>query len=505
MGIVDAYFEGKKLREEADERERQREEAKQFRAAAADVPVIERSVAPLGQTAEMGPNMPTQEFKVGTQTTWNRDDADRTAAQMNTSDAKIARQMGVLINQGKPLDAMSLEKSSMDMAAYRRRAADVIQSEGINHFVDNNLGSAPSVADIESGKASTFDLSGVDDFNKTGGKVTIPAGSKGQWKVLAFDNGRKVADFQVVGPDGKPLTPISARTLQSIHAQSLSEREKTADARFKEGAELQLKRDELDSRNKYWEGMVEAAATRADKTGTGGKGASLFDRMDEADKIRLQGLQARAVRIETAMSTAQANGTWDPNSAGAKQLLEQQADVETMVDKIFSGYSTKGASTGDSLGLFQDGGKKGPQQSASGSGQGSDRFKILNAELQQALSRRDGLAAGSAERIRLDEDISALGRELRALPQSERGASAGKSSGSAVKSAQSEGAAKQSAPAGGTQEPQTKLSALKQAQGAANAYRPPLDLRAQVSEAGKSSKHLSAEDLSVLNIINGRK
>jgi hypothetical protein len=485
-----------KVNEDRSDGRQRRADQQAQRAAVADVdPVIKEASDGMGPSAVM----------VGKQAYGTEADASVAAKSFNAPDAKIARLQGVMLNQANPAGAMDLEKNSIDMAAYRRRAAAAIESEGINHFVDANLGAAPSVSDIESGKVSTFDLSGVEDFNKKGGKLTVPEGSKGQWKVLAFDNGRKVADFQVVGPDGKPLTPISARTLQSIHAQSLSEREKTADAQFKEGAEIKLKRDELDSRNKYWEGMVNAATTRADKTGTGGKGASLFDRMDEADKIRLQGLQARAVRIETAMSTAQANGTWDPNSAGAKQLLEQQADVETMVDKIFSSYSTKGASTGDSLGLFKDGDKSGAQQSASGSGNGSDRFKILNAELQQALSKRDGLAAGSAERIRLDEDISALGRELRALPQSERGASAGKSSGSAVKSAQSEGAAKQSAPAGGTQEPQTKLSALKQAQGAANAYRPPLDLRAQVSEAGKSSKRLSAEDLSVLNIINGRK
>lgn len=495
--IAESYFGAVKLREERDARARARADEIERRNAVADVaPVLKEAGDGVGPSA----------FIVGKQAYGTEQDAGAAADAYNGQGAKIARLQGVMINQANPDGAMALEKNATDMAAYRRKAADAMQSEGVNDFVDSVFAKAPKLADVESGQAGEFDFNpdDVKKFNLTGGKVKIPDGAKAKWGKLGLGNGRSEVDFSVIGPDGKTLVP-SAKTLQLIYQHSASERQTTADSQFKEGADIKLKRDELDSRKKYWEGMVNAATTRADKTGTGGKGASLFDRMDEADKIRLQGLQARAVRIETAMSTAQANGTWDPNSAGAKQLLEQQADVETMVDKIFSGYSTKGASTGDSLGLFQDGGKKGPQQSASGSGQGSDRFKILNAELQQALSRRDGLAAGSAERIRLDEDISALGRELRALPQSERGASAGKSSGSAVKSAQSEGAAKQSAPAGGTQEPQTKLSALKQAQGAANAYRPPLDLRAQVSEAGKSSKHLSAEDLSVLNIINGRK
>lgn len=337
----------------ADGRQRRSDQQAQ-RAAVADVaPIIKEASDGMGPSAVM----------VDKQAYGTEADADVAAKSYNAPDAKIARLQGVMLNQANPAAAMDLEKGAIDMAAHRRRAADAIESEGINHFVDANLGAAPSVSDIESGKASTFDLSGVEDFNKKGGKVTIPEGSKGQWKVLTFDNGRKVADFQVVGPDGQPLSPISARTLQSIHAQSLSEREKIADAQFKEGADIKLKRDELDARNKYWEGMVNAATTRADKTGAG---RTLEEKLPPGVRAEVAGIDEEIKSLATSVYNGMSSGNLDAsrtsidNQDGTKTptnygvMQSRLAALKMRRSALIQPYLGESNATPDPLGLRGD-------------------------------------------------------------------------------------------------------------------------------------------------------
>lgn len=343
-----------RVNEDRAEGRQRRADQQAQRAATADVePVIKEASDGMGPSAVM----------VGKQAYGNEADADSAANAYNAPDAKIARLKGVFLNQANPSAAMDLEKSSIDMAAYRRRAADVIESEGINHFVDANLGAAPSVNDIESGKASTFDLSGVDDFNKQGGKLTIPEGSKGQWKVLTFDNGRKVADFQVIGPDGQPLSPISARTLQSIHAQSLSEREKQADSQFKEGADIKLKRDELDARNRYWEGMVAAATTRADKTGAG---RTLEEKLPPGVRAEVAGIDEEIKSLATSVYNGMSSGNLDAsrtsidNPDGTKTptnygvMQSRLAALKMRRSALIQPYLGESNATPDPLGLRND-------------------------------------------------------------------------------------------------------------------------------------------------------
>lgn len=406
---MDDAAEAKADREfEREERKRKRAEDAEVRKAAADLPVTFNAPGD-----GMGPSAALAgDGAYGTE--------QAAQAAVNSPEARIARQVGVLGAQGRTKEAFDLEKQKEEMIQLRKAITARAQGEGLNEFVDDNFAKAPSVDDVRTGKAGTFDLINADRFNKTG-KYKIPEGSKGRWKVQELDNGREVVDFEVIGPDGQPVTPYSARTLQYLANYTVPQRDALEDKRFEQGVRLSQADRGLDIQESYREGMVSNASARASG---GGRGGSLEDRMDEADKIMLQGLRSRSERIEAAIATAQANGNWDPNSEGTQDLIKQQARVEDQMQALVRRYSSAqqgGApANADPLNLFGT-----PQQGqpapAGGQGQGSDRFRIISAELGQKLAQRSQLPEGSPERKRLEGDIVALQSELRALPSKERG------------------------------------------------------------------------------------
>ena len=405
---MDDAAEAKADREfEREERKRKRAEDAEVRKAAADLPVTFNAPGD-----GMGPSAALAgDGAYGTE--------QAAQAAVNSPEARIARQIGVLGAQGRTKEAFDLEKQKEEMLQMRKAITARAQGEGLNEFVDDNFAMAPSVDDVKSGKVSMFDLQNVDQFNKTG-KHKIPEGSRGRWKVQELENGREEVDFEVIGPDGKPVAPYSARVMQFLANHSPEKRGDVKDKRFEQGVRLDLAQQGVDIQRDYKDGMVTAAQARA----SGGGSGNIEDAMSPADKIMLNGLRSRAERIESAIATAQAQGTWDQESPGAKDLLAQQARIEDQMQRLamrYAGQSEAPPPQADPLNLFPVQPAQGKPGAQSGVGRGSDRFRIISAELSDALARRDQFPPGSPERQRLEADIQALGKELKNLPSKERG------------------------------------------------------------------------------------
>lgn len=481
MSMVTAFYEGKRLRAESDERDRQAEEAKQFRAASAGIVPVQN---------DPGDGMGPSAVMVGKQAfasdgSQGRDEAtgnvvapgaaQAAADAYNKPEAKIARQMGVLMDQGKTGDAMALEKTGTDMQDFRSRRAKALEAEGISQFVDDNLGAAPDVTWVKSNPGSTFDLANVDQFNKTGGRITIPAGSKGRWKTMDMGDGREIVDFEVIDPAGKPYPSAhSARTLQWLQQMGAAGVEKEAAARHKAGQEAQFKRDELTSLDNYRKGIVEASQTRADKTGSGGGGSgSAYERMPEHEKLAYQAAVADTKEIQSAIIKAQAEpGAWDPQqNPGQFSLLQQLEVARRRATGIMSKYSD------------QPGGEQGQRPDPYGIRSNVDRSSPPSFDVK-------GDPAAFRKKLAGKVDASVLAAFDAQYPQAQKKVAQTKPVASA-------GILPPSGPA-------SKAQALREAQAAANAYRPPVDLRAKVASQGKAA-NFTDEDLGVLNLINGRK
>lgn len=325
------------------------------------------------------------------------------AQAMNTPEARTKRRDEVLMR------APDGEERVMKLNEQRRNYAKAIETEGAMDFVGQNFQMAPNVADIEGGKASLFQLNGVEGFNKTG-KLKIPEGAMGKWQVLDLGNGRKVADFTVVDATGKPLSTMTGRTLEAIHGMSLKEREALADKRASDGRDYELKKGEAEARGQYLRGLVSNGAARVDA------GQDL--KIPDAVKLTVSGLdnQIQAISKQLEMATPEA----------ASGLNEQLAGLSIQRRKLLTPYMNQQGGAPDPLGLGAVSpapapvGNRAPASAPAGSGRSpdSDRAMILNAELQKAKQARDAAAPGSDAWIRADADMKSVARELGQKPAS---------------------------------------------------------------------------------------
>lgn len=404
-----------------------------LRDAGADVePVIKEASGGMGPSAVM----------VGKQAYGTEGEAQAAADQQNTPQAKIQRQMGALIAQGRPDTALDLDEKAMKHRALGQKLNAAMKAEGISDFIDSNMVRAPRIEDVEAGKAGVFDFNpdDVKKFNAVGGKVTIGEGQKGRWTTFELPNGRKVVDFEVIDAEGKPVAP-SARSIQFIAQMSAQSRDEIADKQFEQGLRLSIAQQGVDIQRDYKDGMLKVAQDRADtyengygKTGKGGAGR---DKMSEVDKEEFDLHKSEAQKINENIMRAEADGTWEPSKNPSQLALLQRREIALRkAQGILDRYRSADASgsekpKADPYGLRGkvggSSGSAGPASQAgaplpeSGQGDGSDRFRIINAELKKAQEAMVSAAPGSDDWKRENANVESLKQEIGRLPMSERG------------------------------------------------------------------------------------
>jgi hypothetical protein len=165
-------------------------------------------------------------LKVGGKTFTDPAQAQDEAARQSTMPASMRRQAGALQGAGKLTEAQQLSA-----------AAKKLEEEGVLDVLDRNIKRLPSVDDIRNGKGVDFDIDGVADYNANG-KDRLPEGAKGRAKVLKLPNGQEIADFEVVGADGKVLLP-SARKVEALYGYSRAERERADREMYGQGKTIE--------------------------------------------------------------------------------------------------------------------------------------------------------------------------------------------------------------------------------------------------------------------------
>ena len=418
-----------KVQEDRSVGRQKRADEQALREAGADVePVIKEAAGGMGPAAVM----------VGKQAYGTEGEAQTAADQQNTPQAKIQRQMGALIAQGRPDTALDLDEKAMKHRALSQKLDAAMKAEGISDFIDGNMARAPRVEDVEAGKAGVFDFNpdDVKKFNAVGGKVTIGEGQKGRWTTFELPNGRKVVDFEVIDAEGKPVAP-SARSIQLIAQMSAQSRDELADKQFEQGKRISVAQQGVDIQRDYKDGMLAVAQDRAQtyengygKTGKGGAGR---DRMSEVDKEEFDLYKAEAEKINENIMRAEEDRTWEPSKNPSQFALLQKREIALRkAQGILSRYrSADSGSEQPKADPFGIRGKLGGQTAAqgqsgapmpeSGQGGGSDRFRIINAELKKAQEAMVSAAPGSDDWKRENANVESLKQEIGRLPMSERG------------------------------------------------------------------------------------
>lgn len=314
--------------EQIEDRRRQRADAEALRRAGADIePQIKEAAGNMGPSAVM----------VGKQAFGTEGEAQAAAEQQNTPQAKIQRQMGALITQGRPDTALDLDEKAMKHRALGQKLDAAMKAEGISDFIDGNMVRAPRVEDVEAGKAGVFDFNPEDvkKFNAVGGKVTIGEGQKGRWTTFELPNGRKVVDFEVIDAEGKPVAP-SARSIQLIAQMSAQSRDELADKQFEQGKRISVAQQNVDINKDYKDGMLDVALDRAQTYENGygrgggrgnGAGGDPVERMHPSDKLAYTEAAGEAKSIQQAILKSAAENSWDPSQNPQQFALLQQMEV----------------------------------------------------------------------------------------------------------------------------------------------------------------------------------
>lgn len=223
------------------------------------------------------------------------------------------------------------------------------------------------------------------------------------------------ATFNVKGKDGivKPMT-VNSHDL----GMSLMPYEKWFDAQLK-GAKEGRENRETDSKiglqgaqTRAWDATADLKNSTQPKSG--------YERMSEFDKADFASINREREKIDATNLKAQAEGTYNPNSPGAKSMAMRVIELETKKRNLQSKYGDAPGQGGDEL-KIRPATVSAPGAAAAGddrkipkntqSARDATRADILENELRTAQTR---LAAGDT---RAQGDVDALNRELgRARP-----------------------------------------------------------------------------------------
>lgn len=307
------------------DRARENADRDALRAAAAPVPVEQTQLQ--GPPVDDATPMPSA-YKVGANTF-----ASQGAAQTAADTARTDR-IATMLDSQNPGQASAYRNSIRQDKAGELALKSAVQKSN-DEGTGRALSAALSGASPDQVKA-IFNAQGEDkigDIQITPIDVDHP--------VLGKQKSVKITGTYA---DGRPLNIPDA--LDSSFR--LFSAEKQVDMLSKAGDKAETKRKD-DADIKLKEAQADAIAGKA----AGKTDKDPFAKMPEAAKLSYANLNDQAKQIDGAITKAQAEGSWDPNSPGAKALQVRRASIGIAQRKMLSDYTDDGdaAPTADPLKL----------------------------------------------------------------------------------------------------------------------------------------------------------
>lgn len=354
-----------------------------------------RSMAESTGTAMTG-SAPVQTVSAGGQAFASTALAKAAADQANTPAGRAQRTAAALYGVGKPAEAMQLEAGS--------KQAQVADMQLAEQRWRTDLGAAMQ--------------GGHDGLAKL--LTNTQADGLAQHKVQPVKNADGTITYNLLQEDGtlKPLPQLTFPDTEDgvVHAAYQLDKFVTPaqrmDHNLKTAKEAREGR-ESDAKAGYYDSMANAKDVAAANPKTG------IDRMSEVDKLTLQNLNKQRDTIHTAITKAQAEGSFDDKSPNAGALRTQLAGLNLRERQLTAKYS--GEAAPDPLGIRKPapapasaGGAKTGAVTGSGTAK-EGQVDILNQEMTKATAARDKPGITADERTRAEADIASLTKELQRL------------------------------------------------------------------------------------------
>lgn len=293
--------------------------------------------------------------------------ADAAAQALNTPEAVGSRIAQTYREHGAPDKAMAMEAST--------RSAESAKIELADKRWKRDLGTA-----MRGGHDGLAGLASASEAGPMAG-LQVKAVPSEDGKTVTYSAANKEGVFQPIpglpqfSNDERGLTQAAfmldrtidpaARMTHYDAAEQRDRAQKNADRTFDAG---ERRADRLESQFERSYALQQTQSERAGRESDQRLARGAIELKDlensakvpAAVKLQVDGLRKEADGIATAMNKALAENTWDPASAGAKQLLERQAVVNAKISQHLQPYmkaDTRGPA--DPFGLRKGGGASG--------------------------------------------------------------------------------------------------------------------------------------------------
>lgn len=363
-------------------------------------------------------------YKVGNQTYANQGQAQMALRGVNSRAAKNARAAQVY------RDAGQLDKAQQ-YDTFAQQALD----EGTDKILASIQSQAPTLADLKKAGGTvrgTVGQQAANVFNQTGGRWNVAPDMVVEHYIDKTPAGREFVNSRVLGADGKPVVDDvhhAGLMLQDYktrmesdnadtNAALVAQRQSAEDADRK--AQLLISRGQLGvmQARERREAAAQDAATPAGKISA--VEAALHaplpidqkmsmlgvSRLSQPDQLVVNSLLKQQEQMDQAKNKALADGSWAPDSAGAKEMATQAAMISLKLNKVLAKYGNAPTAAGaDPLNILGTGAR--PSPAASGVNP-VPRPPARTPPAPQARGADDVTILGRQIDVRNDPTIAAL-------------------------------------------------------------------------------------------------
>lgn len=332
----------------------------------------------------------TTQYKVDGQTYADEGQARQALAGVNSKASKYQRAAAAAAAHGA---------AGVDKAAQYDAFAKQALNEGTDQIISHIQSAAPSLAEVKKAGgmvAGTVGEQAANVFNQTGGRWKVGADTTTQYYVDKDAAGREFVNARVLGQDGKPIvddvhhaglflqdykTRLEAQQGDTRAYQTGQQIAQTGQQIAEAARHNKVEEALGGQRNSIAAQGVKLEQAKFDATTPSGKISGIeqvlgspmnadqkmtilgVSRFSQPDQLLVQSLLKEREQMDQAKAKAMAEGMWNPNSDGAKEMATQSATITLKLNGILSKYGSgngKGQPA-DPLNIMGDTGKAEPK------------------------------------------------------------------------------------------------------------------------------------------------
>lgn len=349
----------------------------------------------VGQPGEPAPTQ--QGFRVNGQVLGSMADAQKTADTYNAPSAVNARMSAAALQAGRPVEAQQIRSG-----ARQEQVAD-LQADQLKQAAerDKKLREVGGLI-IKGGWNAVPELyARYED----GLSAKVEPDGKGGATVIGLDQTGKEVSRMAYASLPEFFGDVAGQFDPTKWLGAQEKKAERAEGERRWTAEMDLRKKSEERRTAHEERMAGIAERK-------GAASDPLSKLPGAVKLRAEGLRTEISQLNQAITKAQADGSWQPDSPGAKALATRRAVLRGELNRALAPYMKDDQdSGGDPFGLFGD-------ESAGQSAEGKESTSAPGSEAQKRAGAptQPGVMASMASAIQQNRrEASQQGAEYQEL------------------------------------------------------------------------------------------